>query len=57
MTTVIIWILSLCAFCYVITRSTTGQDIDIDFDDYKEKELGDIEIFKDEAEFNDYKEF
>jgi hypothetical protein len=60
MTTVITWILSLCAFCYILTRSTgidRRQKLDIDFDDYKEKELGDMGIFKDEAEFNDYKEF
>ena len=38
---------------YMVRRTKNRY---IDFDDYKEKELGDIGIFKDEAEFNDYKE-
>ena len=60
METFTIWLISLGAFCYIFTRATKinkNRKLDIDFDDYKEKELGDIGIFKDEVEFNDYKEF
>jgi len=39
-----------------MTRSKKQKTI-INFNDHKEKELGDIGIFKDEKEFNDYKKF
>ena len=54
MTTAVIWILSLFVFCYVITRSTgidKKHNLNIDFDDYKEKELGNIELPNDHKEF------
>ncbi len=54
MTTAIIWILSLFAFCYIMTRSTgvdKRQKLDINFDDYKEKELGNIKLPDDHKEF------
>lgn len=54
MLTAIIWVLSLWAFCFILTRATKikkTQHINVDFEDYKEKELGKIELP------NDYKEF
>ena len=54
MITVTIWLLSLCAFCFIMTRSTgidKRQKLDIDFDDYKEKELGTIKLPSDYKEF------
>ena len=54
MTTAIVWVISLGAFCYILTRSTgidKRRNININFDDYKEKELGDIELSNDHKEF------
>ena len=54
MTTFITWLASLAVFCYVLTRATgikKQKNININFDDYKEKELGDFELPNDHKEF------
>ena len=53
----------IVGFCFVygmghwIIKKARKQTVSIDFNDYKEKELGDMRLFKDKAEFDDYKEF
>ena len=55
MKTVITWILSVFTFYIIFTQSkklaNNKPKIDINFDDYKENEIGDIKFQ------NDYKEF